>query len=309
MNKNLLIAVGICAALLLAALLACSFGFSCSPTTKPSTTISSFEECVAAGYPVMESYPRQCRAGDQSFTEIINTEANIRVSEPSVNQDVGSVFTLKGEARVFENQLNYKVFEDGGSILKEGMLQAMSPDVGQFGSFEAQISIGNPKSNRGRLEVFDYSAKDGSEIDKVIIPLYFDSEKLQTVKVFWGRSEEMGGNSANDCTLVYPVERKIWKTQSLARVALEELLAGPTPKEEQSQGYFSSINDGVAIKSLKIEKGIAYVDFDSKLEYQVGGSCRVASISSQIKSTLRQFNTVSDVIISIDGRTEDILQP
>ena len=309
MNKNLLISTLICAVLLLVALTACSFGLSCFSKNEPNVSVSNFEECVKAGYPVMESYPRQCRAGDQSFTEIIKPEANIRVSEPAVNQDVGPTFTLKGEARVFENQLNYKVYEDGGSVLKEGMLQANSPDVGQFGPFETQISIGNPKTNRGRLEVFDYSAKDGSEIDKVIIPLYFDSEKLQTVKVFWGRSEEMGGNSANDCTLVYPVERKIWKTQSLARVALEELLAGPTPREEQSQGYFSSINNGVTIKSLKIEKGIAFVDFDSKLEFQVGGSCRVTSISSQIKSTLRQFNTVSDVVISIDGRTEDILQP
>ena len=32
--------------------------------------IGSFEECVAAGYPVMESYPRQCRVpGGPTFTE------------------------------------------------------------------------------------------------------------------------------------------------------------------------------------------------------------------------------------------------
>ncbi len=31
--------------------------------------IDSFEECEAAGYPVMESHPRQCRADGQIFTE------------------------------------------------------------------------------------------------------------------------------------------------------------------------------------------------------------------------------------------------
>lgn len=31
--------------------------------------INSFEDCVKAGYPVMESYPRQCRANDKTFTE------------------------------------------------------------------------------------------------------------------------------------------------------------------------------------------------------------------------------------------------
>lgn len=34
--------------------------------------ISSFEECMAAGYPVMESYPRQCRvSGGETFVEAI----------------------------------------------------------------------------------------------------------------------------------------------------------------------------------------------------------------------------------------------
>ncbi len=33
-------------------------------------TVSSFEDCAAAGYPVMESYPRQCRTPDgRNFTE------------------------------------------------------------------------------------------------------------------------------------------------------------------------------------------------------------------------------------------------
>ncbi len=31
--------------------------------------ISSFEECVEAGNPVMESYPRQCSADGQTFVE------------------------------------------------------------------------------------------------------------------------------------------------------------------------------------------------------------------------------------------------
>jgi hypothetical protein len=36
-------------------------------------TITSFEECVAAGNPVMESYPRQCSDGKHTFTETIET--------------------------------------------------------------------------------------------------------------------------------------------------------------------------------------------------------------------------------------------
>ena len=33
-------------------------------TPAPISTVSTFEECAAAGNPVMESYPRQCRSED-----------------------------------------------------------------------------------------------------------------------------------------------------------------------------------------------------------------------------------------------------
>ena len=40
--------------------------------------IESFEECVAAGNPIMESYPRQCRTEDgENFVEVIGTMQNI----------------------------------------------------------------------------------------------------------------------------------------------------------------------------------------------------------------------------------------
>jgi len=44
----------------------------CFNGTACMDVIGSFEECVAAGYPVMESYPRQCRVpGGPTFTEKI----------------------------------------------------------------------------------------------------------------------------------------------------------------------------------------------------------------------------------------------
>lgn len=45
-------------------------------TTASGGQITSFEECVAAGNPVMESYPRQCRAGDTVFVEEIDEPVN-----------------------------------------------------------------------------------------------------------------------------------------------------------------------------------------------------------------------------------------
>ena len=86
------------------------------------------------------------------------------------------------------------------------------------------------------------------------------------------------------------------------------LLLGPTENEKQN-GYFTTISPGVKIQSLAIERGIAKVDFNETLEFQVGGSCRLAAIRAEITQTLEQFSTVNNVIISINGKTEDILQP
>lgn len=110
------------------------------------------------------------------------------------------------------------------------------------------------------------------------------------------------------CVKTFPVERQIYKTQEVAFIALSELLNGPT-QQETNAGYITSINEGVRINSIKIENGTAYVDFNETLEAAIGGSCRVAAIRWQITNTLKEFPTIKNVIISINGRTEDILQP
>ncbi|HQK63893.1 MAG TPA: GerMN domain-containing protein, partial [Candidatus Staskawiczbacteria bacterium] len=113
------------------------------------------------------------------------------------------------------------------------------------------------------------------------------------------------------CNKVFEVKRTIPKTEGVARAAIEELLKGPTQQEIKS-GYYTSINSGVKLNDISIQKTnppSALVDFDDKLEFQVGGSCKVGAIRAQITQTLKQFPSIEDVIISINGRTEDILQP
>lgn len=100
------------------------------------------------------------------------SSANIRVFAPHRDEAVSSSFTLSGEARVFENALNYRLKDPNDKVLSQGNLMAEAPDTGLFGPFEKKIYFTTNTSN-GTLEVFSYSAKDGSEINKVVIPLRF----------------------------------------------------------------------------------------------------------------------------------------
>jgi len=130
-------------------------------------------------------------------------------------------------------------------------------------------------------------------------------EKITTVKIFFGNIKE--DSEVLNCEKVYSVKREVFKNKEMVQ-ALEELLKGPTVAE-QEKGYLTNINPGVNINSLIVEDNIAKVDFDEQLGFQVGGSCRVMAIRSQIIGTLVQFPEINDVIISINGRIEDILQP
>ncbi|HPP18950.1 MAG TPA: GerMN domain-containing protein, partial [Candidatus Dojkabacteria bacterium] len=60
---------------------------------------------------------------------------------------------------------------------------------------------------------------------------------------------------------------------------------------------------------LSIEDGVARVDFSKELEEGVAGSCKVESIRAQIEETLKQFDNIDSVIISVEGKVEGILQP
>lgn len=110
------------------------------------------------------------------------------------------------------------------------------------------------------------------------------------------------------CNKVFPVIRQIAQTQAVASATLAELLKGPT-EAEKANGYSTTINPGTQIQKLSIIDGLARIDFDNTLEKNVAGSCRVTAIRSEITETLKQFTSVKDVVISVDGRTEDVLQP
>lgn len=49
---------------------------ACTPAIE-SPTVTNFEECIAAGNPIMESYPRQCQHGDQNFVEEIEIKPTL----------------------------------------------------------------------------------------------------------------------------------------------------------------------------------------------------------------------------------------
>lgn len=100
------------------------------------------------------------------------TEKNIIVFNPKNLDKISSVLLIKGKARVFENVVSIRLSSLDGKIIFQTTAYAKSPDVGQYGDFEKNISF-KTSQEEGILEVYQVSPKDGSEVDKVSIPVLF----------------------------------------------------------------------------------------------------------------------------------------
>jgi len=65
----------------------------------------------------------------------------------------------------------------------------------------------------------------------------------------------------------------------------------------------------VTLRGLTIVDGVATANFSRELTAYGGGSLRVHLIREQITRTLKQFSTVREVRIAIEGQTEGALEP
>ncbi len=237
-------------------------------------------------------------------------QPDIIVTTPKQGQIITSPLTLAGQARgswFFEASAPVKLLDQQGNELAVGHIQAQGDWMTtNYVPFTAQLTFAAAATSSGWL-VFNNDNPSGlpEKSKEFKLPVIISPTVTMKVKVFFSNNKL---DPQITCYKVFPVARDIPKTQAVVRAALEELLAGPT-EQEKAQGYTTSINPGVKIQKLGIIQGVAKVDFDETLERAVGGSCRVTAIRSQIEQTLEQFSTVEQEVISIDGRTEDILQP
>ena len=131
MNKNFLIGIIII-------ILALGGIFYYKKTKAPvvvAPEVKSFEDCEDAGYPIMESYPRQCRTPDgRLFVEeitppiiYINTsKEKIVVDTPFPGAVTGKEFEIRGKAAgwYFEASFPVKVLDKNGKMLWQGPAQA-----------------------------------------------------------------------------------------------------------------------------------------------------------------------------------------
>ncbi len=120
-------------------------------------TVLSFEDCAAAGYPIMESYPRQCATPDgRTYAEelpaatptYLNASADlITVSNPTPDSVTGKEFTVMGAARgtwYFEASFPIEVRDTEGNLIARGIGQPVGGAdwmTEEFVPFSSEITV------------------------------------------------------------------------------------------------------------------------------------------------------------------------
>jgi spore germination protein GerM len=111
------------------------------------------------------------------------------------------------------------------------------------------------------------------------------------------------GALGTSCARVQPLRRTV-ATPAVLTGALRALLAGPTAAERRAGygGWFSAKTAG-ALRSVRISRRVAYIDFRdfSRLIPNASTSCGSALLLAQLDRTATQFPTVSRAVYSFGG--------
>lgn len=155
------------------------------PTDRNGGDINSFAACVAAGNPVMESYPRQCRTADGAhFVENIGNEIEkqdlIRVAHPRPNQVIESPVDLRGEARgywFFEGSFQVKLVDENGSDIALTFVESTSEWMTEdFVPFSGKLEFDAEESGSGELHFIKENVSDDRSLDDALrVPVIYSS--------------------------------------------------------------------------------------------------------------------------------------
>lgn len=100
-----------------------------------------------------------------------------RVYTPASGSQVGKVFTVEGQARVFEGAFSWTL-EDGHNILAEGHEMA-AQGAPEWGDFSFDISLEQSSLPNVTLYLYSHSANDGSVENQLVIGLQVPEELVK----------------------------------------------------------------------------------------------------------------------------------
>lgn len=136
-----------------------------------TVTLNSTEADFEANKVIYETFLTDFKFIKSTLNPSWSDSRSILVDTPWTGDSIQSPVTVSGEAEAFEGTVNIRVKDSAGHILAQTTTQAASGN--ERSTFKASVAFDKPQTKKGTVEVFTLSAKDGSEQDKVTVPVIF----------------------------------------------------------------------------------------------------------------------------------------
>lgn len=99
--------------------------------------------------------------------------AAVEIVSPKPNTTIKNPVKITGQAAVFEAVLQIRIKDASGLILAQ--TKTMTAQGQKMSPFSANVKYKKPTRPKGAIEIYSLSPKDGSEINKITIPIVFQN--------------------------------------------------------------------------------------------------------------------------------------
>lgn len=164
-------------------------------SNSPLNAIKTLEKAKKDIGKIQENLDKQAdpsidSAGKQTAKKIVNEdvvddvvskdefdEYIIKVTNIKAGDNIISPITIEGTGVAFENTLIVELRNQEREIMVKEIVIVKAPDIGKSGPFKITLSFDFSSTKEGYVAVYEESAKDGSEVNLVEIPVTYNKDK------------------------------------------------------------------------------------------------------------------------------------
>lgn len=232
----------------------------------------------------------------------------VRYVDRLIEDGRGGIVPVRGGATL-EVRVHSPAHDQNGNVTYLPADRSEAVNVGGFSTFRQVVFLGSYEGDtqlglgvRARLPFRTFVLDGPGDGSRVVVDVAHrwpvSPEGTSSVDVFFSTGD------GSDCGEVSVFHRSAAKTRGVARLALDQLVAGPTADEEArgARSVFTAHTAG-AIRSVDLDDGLLVVDFrDIRADLNnASTSCGSQALLAQLNSTVFQFRTVHRVRYQIDG--------
>ncbi len=285
--------------------------------------ITTFTECIDAGFPILETYPEQCKTPDRrtfinesqkmsTTTEVVVATSKL-IEKPNLitlesikeNDLIESGVTISGKARgywFFEGSFPIELRDSTGKVLATTPAQATTEWMTEeFVPFTATLTFTQPITATGTLTLRKDNPSGEPQFDDSIQGTVKFNRQMKNIKLYYyneSLDKDKDGKLLCGTKGLIPVVRSIPVTQTPLQDALTLLLNSQATEQEAFSGLRNLYPlQGVKLQKINLDKGVLALTIDDPFNKTRGTECERNILRLQLEKTAKEFTEVKTITV------------